>query len=103
MLGLESLKPESTESNVAFAREKSIRTKTKLNFGGEFEIPFDPKRQLVWHFDEVLPFHSNGMTFHAFGEDGNELIKQNFYSVGNISLHSMVVTTVVQMSAQKKC
>jgi len=82
MLGLESLKPESTESNVAFAREKSIRTKTKLNFGGEFEIPFDPKRQLVWHFDEVLPFHSNGMTFHAFGEDGNDLIKQNFYSVG---------------------
>lgn len=82
MLGLEGLKPETCESETAFAREKAIRMKNILNFGGEFDIPFDPKRHLRWNFDEVLPFHSNGMTLFAFGESGEELIKQNFYSIG---------------------
>merc|ERR550534_3244664 len=41
LLGLEGLKPESTDPDFAMEREHSIRTSHQLNFGGEGMIPFD--------------------------------------------------------------
>lgn len=82
LLGLEGYRPESTDPDIAFERESAIQSECKLQLGSEFEIPFDPKRHLVWHFDEVLPGHANGMTLQAYGESGEELSKQSYYSVG---------------------
>jgi len=82
LLGLEGLKPETTEADHAFTREDAIRKTNILRLGGEFDIKFDPKRNIVWHFDDVLPDHANGMRFHALGESGEELCQQEFYSIG---------------------
>src|SRR5262249_25520722 len=37
---------------------------------------------LIFHKGRRLPFHSNAMRFKAFDQDGKELYKQIFYSVG---------------------
>ncbi|MDD5839660.1 MAG: L-serine ammonia-lyase [Muribaculaceae bacterium] len=37
---------------------------------------------IVWKPDIFLPFHPNGMTFRAFGSDGNELLNRTWFSVG---------------------
>lgn len=37
---------------------------------------------IVWKPDIFLPFHPNGMTFRAFGSDGNELLYRTWFSVG---------------------
>lgn len=37
---------------------------------------------ILWKPDIFLPFHPNGMTFRAFGSDGNELLNRTWFSVG---------------------
>lgn len=38
--------------------------------------------EIVWKPETVLPFHTNGMTFKAFGADSKELDSWTVYSVG---------------------
>lgn len=38
--------------------------------------------EILWRPDIVLPFHTNGMVFKAFGNDGAELDSWTVYSVG---------------------
>jgi len=53
-----------------------------LNLGGSHEIGFAEKTDLKFHRRETLPFHANGMRFHAFAADGSELLQRAYYSVG---------------------
>ena len=82
MLGLEGELPESVDTDQVDARLETIRSRRKLNLCAEREVAFDEKSDLVMHRRQSLPFHSNGMTFHAFDSDGNELHTATFYSVG---------------------
>ncbi len=43
---------------------------------------FDPAQDLLFDYDTKLPGHTNGMSFSAFGEMGNLLLKRIYYSVG---------------------
>ena len=38
--------------------------------------------EILWKPETVLPFHTNGMTFRAFGADGSEFDSWTVYSVG---------------------
>lgn len=38
--------------------------------------------EIVWKPETVLPFHTNGMTFKAYGADGSEMDSWTVYSVG---------------------
>ena len=82
MLGLEGELPETVDTDSVESRLESIRSTRQLNLLGEQPIGFDEKKQLIMHRRETLPFHSNGMTFSASGNDGEELRKSTFYSVG---------------------
>jgi len=82
MLGLEGELPESVDTDQVDARLDTIRASRKLNLCGERELAFDEKSDLVMHRRQSLPFHSNGMTFHAFDEAGEALHEATFYSVG---------------------
>jgi L-serine dehydratase len=82
MLGLEGELPESVDTDSVDARLDSIRGARRLNLCGEHAVRFDEKKDLVMHRRESLPFHSNGMTFRAFDEAGEELRLATFYSVG---------------------
>jgi L-serine dehydratase len=55
-------------------------TKT-LRLGGQRDIPFDPEENIVFLFEQSLPYHSNGLIFRAFYKNG-EGVSQTYYSVG---------------------
>jgi len=82
LLGLEGELPESVDTDTVDDRLETIRAARRLELCGEHAIRFEEKKDLVMHRRESLPFHSNGMTFRAFAEDGEELRFATFYSVG---------------------
>lgn len=52
-----------------------------LLLDGRRRIPFDPTRDIIFHLDETLPFHPNGMRLCAVLDDGGQ-IEATYYSVG---------------------
>jgi L-serine dehydratase len=82
MLGLEGELPESVDTDSVESRLETIRATRQLNLCGEHAVKFDETKQLVMHRRQTLPFHSNGMTFCAFGAQDEMLREATFYSVG---------------------
>ena len=82
MLGLEGELPESVDTTLVDARLVEIRQQQKINLLGQHSIGFIENNDLIMHRKKKLPFHSNGMTFCAFDQQGNELSRATFYSVG---------------------
>ena len=82
MLGLEGELPESVDTTQVDARMTNIRQQQKINLLSEHSIVFVEKNDLIMHRKKTLPFHSNGMTFNAFDQQGNVLSSATFYSVG---------------------
>lgn len=49
------------------AIDPTIRQGEQKNSAGRLkEIPFDPERDMIFHFDQALPYHANGLIFRAF-------------------------------------
>ena len=82
MLGLEGESPEGVDPNQVESKIEYIRTHHTINLLGKRVVPFEEKTQLVFHYDKQLPFHPNGMRFHAYNEIGKEIKSEVFYSVG---------------------
>ena len=82
MLWLEGELPESVDTTQVDARMTNIRQQQKINLLSEHSIVFVEKNDLIMHRKKTLPFHSNGMTFNAFDQQGNVLSSATFYSVG---------------------
>ena len=82
MLGFEGELPESVDTTRVDARMTEITQQQKINLLGEQSIVFVEKNDLIMHRKKTLPFHSNGMTFNAFDQQGNVLSSATFYSVG---------------------
>jgi len=58
-----------------------VRTEEKIHLLGELEIPFDPASDLIFHFDQSLEFHPNGIRVSARLSDG-EQISEEYFSIG---------------------
>lgn len=44
-------------------------------------IPFNPKTDIIFHRDEALPFHPNGLTFVANGNTASA-VRETYFSIG---------------------
>ncbi len=82
LLGLEGETPEGIDPNAIQTRVEYIRSTKKINLLGKREIPFDETHDLLFHYDKQLPYHPNGMRFTAYDQASQELLSQNWYSVG---------------------
>lgn len=82
LLGLESSEPETVNTQQIPQRMQSILDQQVLQLGGERPISFNYATDLIFHRRKSLPFHPNGMIFHAFAEDGACLQSNTYYSVG---------------------
>lgn len=58
-----------------------IHSSKKLNLKGISNIDFDPEIHIHFLYDQILPFHANGLTFVAELVDGKN-ISQTYYSIG---------------------
>jgi L-serine dehydratase len=81
LLGLEGEQPETVDTGTVAGRVGEITSARRLRLLGRHEVDFGDD-SLVLHRRRSLPFHPNGMVFHAFGRDGSALRSRTYYSVG---------------------
>ncbi|MFX7845228.1 serine dehydratase beta chain, partial [Acinetobacter baumannii] len=58
-----------------------------MNLLGEYPIKFDAATDILWHKQEVLPGHPNGMKFMLSRNDGSSFEKI-YYSTGGGFIYS---------------
>lgn len=82
LMGLEGHWPNEIDPDIIPPALERIRASRRLRLGGQHEIDFDEKRDMVMNKRQKLPLHTNGMRFTAFDADGNALATRDYYSVG---------------------
>jgi L-serine dehydratase len=82
LLGLEGHRPDEIEPDTIESTIERIRSSGRLKLLGRHEIEFDEPLDLLYHRNQVLPGHSNGMRFAALDANGRVLISEEFYSIG---------------------
>ena len=82
LLGLEGMSPESIDSGVVEPALQRIRNTKRLRLANSHEIDFDEPLNLLFHTDQVLPGHSNGMRFSAHDAAQKLLAREEYYSIG---------------------
>jgi L-serine dehydratase len=82
LLGLEGLRPDTIDPAVIEPTLKRIRSTGRINLLGRRDIAFDEPLNLLFHIDQVLPGHSNGMRFTAHDAGLEVLAREEYYSVG---------------------
>jgi L-serine dehydratase len=82
VLGLEGEDPETVDPDHVGPRTAAIADAGELCLGGVRRIVFSAATDIVMLGRERLPFHSNGMVFSALGDDGSQVLKREYYSVG---------------------
>ncbi len=82
LLGLEGWRPESADPAQMEPALARIRTSGRLRLLGLHEIAFDEPMDLLFHRDQTLPLHPNGMRFTALDAGGGSIHSEEFYSTG---------------------
>ena len=82
ILGLEGESPETVDVDTISARIVTVREQSLLTLLGQKQLGFSYRDDLQMHRKESLPFHSNGMRFSAYDDDGRLIYEKVFYSVG---------------------
>lgn len=81
LLGLSGDDPVTFDVNQVIPKVEQIKSSNILHLGGEKYIPFSYADQLLFLYDQSLPFHPNAVTFQAFLENG-KAISETYYSIG---------------------
>ncbi|PJK27593.1 L-serine ammonia-lyase [Minwuia thermotolerans] len=82
MLGLAGETPDAVDPDLADAAVARIRRERRLSLAGRREIAFDPRHDLDFRAEEILPEHPNGMIFVAEDGTGAELHRETLFSIG---------------------
>jgi L-serine dehydratase len=82
LLGLEGLQPATIDPAAMDPTLERIRGNGRLRVAGRHEIAFDEPLDLLFHRDQTLPQHPNGMRFTALDASGGVLHRVEFFSTG---------------------
>jgi L-serine dehydratase len=82
LLGLEGLSPDTIDASTVEPTLQRIRVGGRLRLLGRHEIAFDEPLNLLFHMDQALPGHSNGMRFTAHDAALQVLAREEYYSIG---------------------
>ncbi len=82
LLGLEGHAPEELDPALVEPTLERIRRNGRLHLAGLKDIAFDEPMDVLWHRDQTLPGHSNGMRFTALDATKATLAREEFYSIG---------------------
>jgi L-serine dehydratase len=80
--GLEGYTPEGVVPVEVGPRAYSIIEEQRLQLPKLATIPFHSKSDLLFHYEETLPLHANGMRFSAFDKNAMLILTQTYYSIG---------------------
>ncbi|WP_088348900.1 MULTISPECIES: L-serine ammonia-lyase [Rhodomicrobium] len=80
-LGLLGETPEAIDPDAVPALLDRLNAENTIPIAGRL-LRFDPAADLIFNHTDLLPGHSNGMRFTAFGGDGAIISDRVFYSIG---------------------
>ena len=81
LLGLEGQTPEDIDPEIIATRLQQIRQDQKLNLAQDRLITFVESTDLLFHRNQSLPEHANGMSFTAYKNEV-PLLEKIYYSIG---------------------
>jgi L-serine dehydratase len=81
-LGLMNADPITFDTNLINTTIEAINTNQVLVVAGQKSISFDPSNDLVFLYNETLPFHPNAVTFCAEFDNDAAQLAQTYYSIG---------------------
>jgi L-serine dehydratase len=81
LLGLLGQKPDTVDPDAVPALLEGLRASGSLRLWDGLEVPFRRETDIVFHRQQVLPRHANGMAFTATGP-GEATVRRVFYSIG---------------------
>ncbi|PJJ76072.1 L-serine dehydratase [Thermoflavifilum aggregans] len=81
VMGLLGEDPATCDTSLIQENMQKIRQHKRLQLGSKQEIDFDPTQDILFHYQESLPFHPNGMALEATSAAGEKL-REVYYSVG---------------------
>ena len=70
LLGLNGDDPVTIPVDAVQTHIQHIHATKTIHLGGQRTLGFDPERDVVFLYDQSLPYHANGLTFRAFYENG---------------------------------
>lgn len=82
LLGLSGLEPDTIDPDGVDEFLRTLHRDKRIDIPGIGMLDFDPESQLVFDFETELPRHTNGMRFIARSASGDELVNDNYYSLG---------------------
>ncbi|MGB1360652.1 MAG: L-serine ammonia-lyase [Alphaproteobacteria bacterium] len=82
IVGVCGNRPDEVKSEDVPRIIDEMRSNKTINFMNKKVIPFVEETHLVWHYDEFLPEHPNGMRLTAFDGAGGVIIAKEYLSVG---------------------
>jgi L-serine dehydratase len=82
VVGLAGERPESVDPARIDPIVAAVREGAPLALLGRHRIAWHESDDLVFHTEETLPLHPNGLRLTALGADGAALLAQDYYSVG---------------------
>ncbi len=82
ILGLLEITPDTYDHQNAETKLAKLGKSHELAPAGLPPLEFNPKTDLVFDYDTVLPGHANGLTFAALDAQGDVVLQQVYYSVG---------------------
>ncbi len=81
-LGLLGLVPETLIPAEVPALLQNLQDKKKITFEESLTFNFNPEEDIIFDYSGPLDGHANGMIFSAFTLNGEELLKETYYSIG---------------------
>lgn len=80
-LGLLGARPDTIEIEDVAPMVAQLGRNRSLVIAGQ-KVAFDPERDLIFNFDQLLLLHSNAMRFRALGTNDEIVSERVFYSTG---------------------
>jgi L-serine dehydratase len=87
LLGLSGHTPQNIDPDEVDGILSTLRTTARLELPGNGTIPFEEKKDMLFHRDQMYPepgviSHPNGMRFSAFDRAGQLLLQRICFSIG---------------------
>jgi L-serine dehydratase len=85
ILGLQGHTPNGIDSDLITDYIEEVKSSNEITLKtgiSKRTLKFSIKKDINFHRRVTLPHHSNGMAFALFDEQGRELIRKTYYSIG---------------------
>ena len=82
ILGLMGLSPATIDPDAVEGLLRAVHKESQLEIPTVGIVPFDPASDLQFNYDDELERHTNGMRFIALGANNEEVLNEEYFSLG---------------------